>query len=110
MSDPTPEITPRDAAERSEDTLLIDVREADEWAAGDAPNATHIPLGTLTVDSVPPGASVMCVCRSGGRSAKATTKLRDAGINATNVAGGMKAWSQTALPVIRDDGEPGAVI
>ena len=110
MSDANPEITPHDAAERPDDTVLIDVREHDEWAAGHAPNATHIPLGTLAADSVPAGASVMCVCRSGGRSTKATTMLRDAGINAANVTGGMTAWSDAGLPVIRDDDQPGAVI
>lgn len=110
MSDPNPEITPSDAADRPTGTLLIDVRENDEWAAGHAPNATHIPLGTLTADAVPAGATVMCVCRSGGRAGKATTILCEAGINAANVTGGMTAWSEAGLPVVRDDGAPGAVI
>lgn len=52
----------------------------------------------------------MCVCRSGGRSSKATTMLREAGINAANVTGGMTAWSEARLPVIRDDGTAGTVI
>lgn len=108
MSD-NPEVTPHDAAGRPADTILLDVREDDEWAQGHAPDATHIPLSTLSSDSIPVGASVMCVCKSGGRSTTATNMLRDAGINAANVTGGMTAWAAAGLPVVRDDNEPGTV-
>ena len=35
---------------------------------------------------------IYIICRSGNRSKKATKKLRDSGVNAINVSGGMKAW------------------
>ena len=35
------------AAEVPEDVVLVDVREPDEWTAGHAPGAVHIPLGQL---------------------------------------------------------------
>jgi len=109
MSDPNPEIAPCDAAQRSGATMLIDVREHDEWTAGHAPDAIHIPLGTLTAASIPRDVEVMCVCRSGGRSSAATTILREAGLNAVNVTGGMAGWSAAGLPIVREDGQPGRV-
>ena len=110
MSDTKPETTPQNAANRSAATLLIDVRENDEWAAGHAPGATHISLGTLTSDSIATGTSVLCICRSGARSSTATARLRKAGIDATNVTGGMNAWAASGLPVVSEDGQPGNVI
>jgi rhodanese-related sulfurtransferase len=102
--------TPAEAHRRPEGTVLLDVREADEWAAGHAPGATHLPLGELHVDRLPPGATVLCICRSGGRSGRAASALRSAGIEAVNVAGGMAAWAAAGLPVVRDDGRPGTVV
>jgi rhodanese-related sulfurtransferase len=105
-----PETTPIDAHARVNGTVLLDVREIDEWAAGHAPDATHVPLSRLTSDAVPPGTTVLCICRSGGRSGKATEALRKVGIDAVNVAGGMNAWAAAGLPVLRADGRPGTVI
>ncbi|MGH9164312.1 MAG: rhodanese-like domain-containing protein [Acidimicrobiales bacterium] len=50
------------------------------------------------------------MCRGGGRSARATAALRNAGYDATNLAGGMKAWAAADLPVVADDDRPGTVI
>ena len=90
--------------------ILLDVREDDEWAAGHAPGATHVALSRLTPDVVPSGTTVLCICRSGGRSGKAADALRRVGIDAVNVAGGMSAWAAAGLPVLRSDGRPGTVI
>lgn len=105
-----PEITPADAATRPAGVMLLDVREHDEWNAGHAPGAHHIPLGELHPKAIPTGTSVMCACRAGGRSSSATSMLRSAGIDAKNITGGMNAWSAAGLPVVRDDGQPGTVI
>ena len=53
---------------------------------------------------------IVCVCRSGVRSARATETLKDWGFDAANMTGGMKAWAASGLPVVRDDGTPGEVI
>jgi rhodanese-related sulfurtransferase len=110
MSDSPAEVTPQDAARRTPDTLLIDVREPIEWAAGHAPDATHIPLGDLHADSLPAGARVMFICRTGSRSGMATTAFRRVGVNASNVVGGMFAWSSAGLPVVRDDNAVATVL
>ena len=107
---PRPETTPAAAHTRGDGVVLLDVREHDEWAAGHAPGATHLPLSRLTPDAVPTGTSVMCICRSGSRSGMATGAFRKVGIEAVNVSGGMKAWAAAGLPVVRSDGRPGTVI
>ena len=93
-----------------DDVALLDVREADEWAAGRAPGAVHLALSELagaTLD-LEPGATVQVICKAGGRSAQATAYLRDQGFDAVNVVGGMLAWAASGREVVADDG-PGRV-
>ena len=109
MNAAIPDTTPADAARRSDGAVLLDVREQDEWDAGHAPGARHVPLGDLRPEMIPAGAAAMCICRSGRRSGEATHRLRTAGVDAVNVAGGMLAWEAADLPVVRDDGRSGTV-
>lgn len=96
---------------QNEGAVLVDVREDDEWAAGHAPGAMHVPLGALDQDlSKLNGKTVLTMCRSGGRSAQAAKFLQRAGIDVVNVTGGMSAWAASGLPVVRDDGAAGTVI
>jgi len=89
--------------------VLLDVREDDEWAAGHAPGAVHLPLNSVRPAAVPAGSSVLAICRSGNRSGKAAAALAAAGVDVRNVAGGMKAWQAAGLPVRTGDGRPGTV-
>jgi rhodanese-related sulfurtransferase len=89
---------------------LLDVREPDEWAAGHAAEAVHGPLRQLSLDVLPEGEPLLVVCHVGGRSAMATQALRNAGIPAVNVSGGMAAWEQAGLPVVTDGGSPGQIV
>ncbi len=96
-----PEIDASTAAARA-DVLLLDVREHDEWAAGHGPAAVHVPLGELAsrIDEIPRDHLVVCICRSGNRSARATQFLRAQGIEARNMVGGMRAWALAGLPLV----------
>jgi rhodanese-related sulfurtransferase len=94
-----PTVDPSAAHQRDRAIPLIDVREPDEWAAGHAPDAVHIPLGELRVDALPPGETFYMICRSGNRSGVAAKALIKAGVDAVNVAGGMIAWQRAGLPV-----------
>ncbi|MBB6122030.1 rhodanese-like domain-containing protein [Nocardiopsis algeriensis] len=92
-----------------EDGYLLDVREDDEWSAGHAPRAVHVPLGRLDerADDIPRDRKVYVVCRAGGRSAQAAAALNRAGWDAVNVSGGMQAWERAGLDMVADtDGEP----
>ena len=89
---------------------LLDVREDDEWSAGHAPDAIHVPLARVDeADSRFAGQQVLTVCRSGARSGRAAKTLAAAGVDVHNVAGGMSAWAAAGLPVVRDNGSPGRV-
>ena len=92
--------------------IFLDVRETDEWEAGHAPDAWFWPLARLDQvrAELPLGPKIVCVCRSGARSATATELLRSWGLDAVNLEGGMQAWAADGRPVERDDGSPGTVI
>ena len=106
-----PQVDPVEARRQvsEEGALLIDVREQFEWDAGHAPEAVHVPLGSLSLDDVEGASAVVAVCRSGSRSDRAAQALQAAGVEASNLAGGMAAWAEMGLPVERDDGSPGTV-
>ncbi|WP_406111240.1 rhodanese-like domain-containing protein [Streptomyces sp. NBC_01003] len=96
--------------------FLLDVREDDEWQAGHAEGALHIPIsdfvarfGELT-EAAPQDGRVNVVCRSGGRSAQVTMYLVQQGIDAVNVAGGMQVWAAAGRPVVDDKGQSGFVL
>ena len=111
MNDPIPATTVGDVDDL-DDPFLLDVREVDEYTAGHAPDARHHPLGSIPVvwESLPQGRTILCICRSGARSAQATAYLREQGLHAVNLEGGMQAWIAFGLDVVRDDGAAGSVI
>lgn len=101
--DALPEISASEAHRRvqEEDVLLLDVREAFELDQIRVPGAVNVPLGELAgrqheLDSDRP---VAVICRSGNRSAMAVQHLRQLGIDAVNVAGGLIGWHGTDLPL-----------
>ncbi|GIH75225.1 rhodanese-like domain-containing protein [Planobispora longispora] len=89
------------------DAFLLDVREDDEWHAGHAPEAVHIPMGELQarVEEIPAGKPVYVVCRVGGRSAHATAWLNAVGHEAINVGGGMQSWALAGRPMVSESGQ-----
>jgi rhodanese-related sulfurtransferase len=93
-----------------DDVRPLDVREADEWAAGRAPTAVHIPMSELAgrLADVPADEDPLYViCRSGGRSARVVAYLVAQGYPAVNVDGGMQAWATAGRPLQSDGpGQP----
>ena len=88
-------------------TVLLDVRENDEWAAGHAPGAVHVPMGQVPqrLDELAtafPDRPVHVVCRSGGRSARVTAYLTQAGWDAVHAEGGMRAWAAAGRPMVAE--------
>jgi rhodanese-related sulfurtransferase len=78
----------------SDDAFILDVREPDEWQGGHVEGSLHIPMGQLQarVDEIPQDRRIVCVCRSGGRSARVTGYLRGLGYDVVNLNGGLTAW------------------
>ncbi|HEY1487469.1 MAG TPA: rhodanese-like domain-containing protein, partial [Micromonosporaceae bacterium] len=96
----------------SDDVTLIDVREPDEWAAGRAAGAIHVPLGDVPnrLADLPSATNAVIICRSGGRSAQATAWLLDNGYACRNLSGGTQAYFDAGLPMEADgDAEPRVV-
>ncbi|MER6383408.1 rhodanese-like domain-containing protein [Streptomyces sp. NPDC001250] len=94
-------------------SVLLDVREPDEWSAGHAPGALHHPLTALMAGApLPPEARGRClvvVCRSGNRSQRAADLLTGLGFEAVDVIGGMRGWAEAGLPVVDARGLRGTV-
>ena len=85
-----------------DDAVLLDVREQDEWDAGHAPGAVHIPLGDLParVGELPQvGRHPRGHLQGGGRSDRAVAWLAQQGYDVVNVDGGMGAWSAAGKPM-----------
>ena len=106
-----PAITVGEAANKP-NSVLLDVREDDEWGAGHAPKALHIAMQSIAehVGELDRDRQVICVCRSGSRSARVTAWLIAEGFDAINMTGGMQAWEAEGKSVVDQDGLRGVVI
>ncbi|MCX2968018.1 rhodanese-like domain-containing protein [Streptomyces sp. TRM70308] len=105
---PVPTVT---AADVPADGFLLDVREPDEWAAGRAEGALHVPMGQVVerageVTERAGDGRVYVFCRVGGRSAQVTQYLVAQGVDAVNVDGGMLSWAAAGRPLTGDTDEP----
>ena len=100
------EVTPHEAqAAAASGALLVDVREADEWAQGHAPGAVHIPRGFLELrieeEAKEKGAPVVLYCAGGTRSALAARSLQEMGFaDVVSVAGGFGKWKEAGLEIV----------
>jgi len=89
----------------SDDGLrLVDVREAEEWAAGHIPGAQHLCKGIIERDietKFPdPNAEIILYCGGGFRSALAADNLQKMGYTRViSVAGGWREWTEAGFPV-----------
>jgi rhodanese-related sulfurtransferase len=105
-----------EAAAVPDDALVLDVREADEWAAGHVEGALHVPMSDFVArfgqvtEALADGRRAFVMCRVGGRSAQVTQYLVQQGLDAVNVDGGMLAWDGAGRPMVTDDGSPAFVL
>ena len=91
---------------------LLDVREPDEWTAGHAPGAHHVPMMEIParMSELPTDADVVVVCRSGGRSGQVVSYLVGNGWdNVRNLDGGMQSWAAIGRDMVSEDGQPAHV-
>jgi rhodanese-related sulfurtransferase len=91
---------------REDGVELVDVREPHEWEAGHIGGARHIPLDRLPseAETIARDRPLVFQCRGGNRSAMAAAAFRQAGYNAYNMEGGLKAWADRGLPLEPEDG------
>ncbi|MBD1927923.1 molybdopterin-synthase adenylyltransferase MoeB [Trichocoleus sp. FACHB-90] len=85
----------------TDDFVLLDVRNPNEYEIAQIPGSVLVPLpdiesgaGVAKVKELLNGHRLIAHCKMGGRSAKALGILKEAGIEGTNVKGGITAWSR----------------
>ncbi len=90
-----------------DDYFLLDVRNPNEYEIAKIPGSELIPLGeiengdgVLKLKAMLNGHKLVAHCKMGGRSAKALAILKEAGIEGTNVKGGIQAWSREIDPSV----------
>lgn len=83
--------------------ILLDVRTAEEYAAGHAPNATLIPYDSIAqqISGIAPDKNqkIYVYCRSGRRSGIAVETLKNMGYNQVTDLGGLGRLEQYGLTV-----------
>ncbi|BCO27945.1 sulfurtransferase [Rhodoferax lithotrophicus] len=90
--------------------VLVDVREADEYAVGHLPGAVHISRGMLEFKfSANPALQsrdlhIVLYCKTSGRAALAALALHDMGyLNVKSILGGFDAWAAAGKPVAKPE-------
>ncbi len=99
--------------------LLVDVREADEFARVHIPGSLHVPRGVLeqacewdydeTVPALAAGRQtpIVLVCRSGNRSLLAADVMQALGFTAVvSLQTGVRGWNDFELPLVDAAGQP----
>ena len=89
---------------KNQQTQVVDVRTADEYAAGYIANAQNIDVtesnflqkATKALDKKK---VIYVYCRSGKRSMVAAQKLTDAGYKVVNLEGGIMGWIAAGKPI-----------
>ena len=81
----------------SQDVIILDVREQDEYDSGHIPGAVLLPVGTIdetTAAEVIPekDSTVLVYCRSGNRSKTASSTLAELGYSNIYEFGGINTW------------------
>jgi len=99
------EIQPEWVEDHLAEVHVLGVREPEEFDGplGHIPEATLIPLGKLSkqLDEVSKARPIVTICRAGGRSARASLMLQQAGFkHVANLAGGMLRWRAQNLTVV----------
>jgi len=85
-------------------TIIVDVRNPEEFATGHLPDAKNIPLAELPKRMTElekfKTRTIVVVCQKGSRSASAVALLTKAGYTeATSLEGGIDEWNKQGLPL-----------
>lgn len=97
------DVTPQEVYEHSTEVYLVDVREDSEYSGnlGHAAHTRLVNLGNVpeNIVSFPRDKTIVFLCRSGGRSAKASLfALQEGFTHVYNMQGGMLLWNELKLP------------
>ena len=93
------DIEPQELWQKRENVVIVDVRRQDEFTGdlGHVPGAKMVILDTLPdqMEELPRDKTIVFVCRSGNRSARATSWALSEGYESVyNLKGGMLLWQK----------------
>jgi rhodanese-related sulfurtransferase len=103
----TPHIRPDDLTPGS---VILDVREDDEWRTGHIEGAVHVPIGSVPNRmAYEPGEllsddPIVVTCKGGGRAGRVVAWLNTNGFDAVVLDGGMLGWEATGKPMVSESG------
>lgn len=91
----------------TKETILVDVRETEEWDDGYIPNAIHLSKGVIErdIEKVIPNkeSELILYCRGGYRSLLAAHNIKQMGYkNVHSMTGGITAWISAGYPIAED--------
>ncbi|MGP8065462.1 MAG: molybdopterin-synthase adenylyltransferase MoeB [Acidimicrobiales bacterium] len=97
------EVEPAEVEPRAPDTVMLDVREAEEYTQGAIAGAVHVPRGSLELEvegRIPDKSTpVVVYCAGGIRSAFAAKTLAELGYgDVASMAGGFNRWKDEGRP------------
>lgn len=106
------ELSPMEATRKMnhEKAVMLDVRTVKDYKEGHILNAINIPIDTMTTDNKElvkyKDRPVILCCRMGTDSVRASRLLKQQGIEQLyNLKGGLQAWRNANLPLLRDESE-----
>lgn len=99
------QITQEEAKEMmdTQEVIILDVREQNEYDSGHIPGAVLLPVGTIDEDTaaavIPEkDSTVLVYCRSGNRSKTASSALAELGYTNIYEFGGINTWPYATSP------------
>lgn len=104
----TGRITPAQAVQKMnhENAVMVDVRSPEAYAEGHVIGAISLPLAGLTdktkkMDKYK-NQPIVLICATGIDSQRAATLLTNQGFNVSILNGGIRAWKEAEMPVVKD--------
>ena len=87
----------------TQEVIILDVREQDEYDSGHIPGAVLLPVGSIDEDTaaevIPEkDSTVLVYCRSGNRSKTASAALAELGYTNIYEFGGINTWPYETEP------------
>lgn len=85
-----------------EPVVVVDVRDAGDFAQGHVPGALNIPVAQIEVrlhEIISGGKKIAFICKTDRKSSKATEIALRADLNSEAVKGGMESWTKLGFPV-----------
>jgi rhodanese-related sulfurtransferase len=85
----------------SGEATALDVRKDEQWLERRVPAATHVEEDDLSerIEELPDEGQIIVISQDGERSEQIAEKLRERGLDAVSIEGGMEAWEKEQFPM-----------